>query len=73
MSSAPQDFRWIAEIVYRTKSGPVDVQHHFEEISDLHDIVELGPDWNTIISVTVRLNPIRSEFDGDTVEEAEKR
>ena len=67
------DFRWLATITYRTARGPIEVEHHFEEIADLDGLVEHGPDWNTIIAITVRLNPLRASFDGDTVEEAEKR
>ena len=67
------DFRWIAVVTYRTANGPVEVDHHFEELSDLHNIVERGPDWNTIEGIVVRLNALRNEYPDDTVEEAAKR
>jgi len=50
------DSRWKATINYRSKNGTVDVEYFFEEFDDLADIVERGPDWNTIDSMTVTLN-----------------
>ncbi len=50
------DKRWKAVIDYRTDEGVISVEHHFEEISDLHLIVEHGPDWNLLIRCTITLN-----------------
>lgn len=62
---------WRAVIHYRTDAGQVDVEHFFEELEDLHDIVERGPDWNTIIKIEVVLNRI---VEPDlTIEQAEKQ
>ena len=36
--------RWMAELFYRDEPEPVVVA--FEEIADLHDIVERGANWN---------------------------
>ena len=68
-----EHFRWIAVVSYRSQNGLIEVDHHFEEISELDEIVERGPDWNTIDSITIRLNPRRTAYPGDTVEEAERR
>ncbi len=46
--------RWMAEITYRHGREPSIVQ--FEEIAELHDIVELGPNWNTIEQIVITLN-----------------
>ena len=46
--------RWMAEITYRNGTPPSLVQ--FEEIADLHNIVERGPDWNEIEQIVVTLN-----------------
>jgi len=46
--------RWMAEIKYRTHRISKVVS--FEELEDLHDIVESGPDWNEIDYITVTLN-----------------
>ncbi len=74
MTSEPDNHRrWIAVIFYRTEAGQVDVEHHFEELEDLHMLVERGPDWNTIISIDVRLNPRRVLYPNDTVEQARMR
>ena len=50
------DKRWKAVIEYRTDEGPKCVEHYFEEISDLHLIIEHGPDRNLLIRCTVTLN-----------------
>ena len=68
------DFRWIAVVTYRTESGPVDVEHHFEEMVELHNIIERGPDWNTIDGdIRVRPNTRRVCYENDTVEAAAAR
>lgn len=51
----PTVLRWHATITYRSDDGPLDVDYAFEELEDLHDIVERGPDWNTIERVEVTL------------------
>jgi hypothetical protein len=33
----------------------------------------LGPDWNTIETIVVRLNLERATYPGDTIEAAERR
>ncbi len=48
--------RWKAVIEYRSDEGQIAVEHYFEEISDLHLIIEHGPDWNLLIRCTVVLN-----------------
>ncbi len=61
--------RWAATVTYRTDSGPLDVDHVLTEISDLHDLVERGPHWDTILGIVIqRINPIDP---GITVEQAE--
>jgi hypothetical protein len=46
--------RWMAEITYRNGRKPLLEQ--FEELHQLHDIVEHGPDWNEIEQIIVTLN-----------------
>jgi hypothetical protein len=46
--------RWMAEITYRDGTAPLIID--FEEIADLHNIVETGPDWNLIEQIVVTLN-----------------
>lgn len=50
------DRRWKANIEYRSGEGTKITEHYFEEISDLHLIIEHGPDWNFLIRCTVTLN-----------------
>ena len=50
------DKRWRAVIEYRTEEASTSVEHYFEEISDLHLIIEHGPDWNRLIRCVVTLN-----------------
>jgi hypothetical protein len=47
------EYRWMAEILYR--DGKIKVEA-FEELYELHDIIEHGPDWNSIETITVTLN-----------------
>ena len=46
--------RWTATIWYRTDAGIVDVEHAFEELDMLHDLVECGPDFYTIDRIEIR-------------------
>jgi hypothetical protein len=46
--------RWMAEISYNDDK-PTDVVA-FEELFELQDIVERGPNWNTIEQIVVTLN-----------------
>ena len=70
---APEHFRWVAVVIYRAEAGPIEIDHHFEELEELQGIVERGPDWNTIETIVVRLNPERATYPGDTIETAERR
>lgn len=45
--------RWLAKISYRTEIGTKLVNHEFEELYELHDLVEKGPDWDAIASIEV--------------------
>jgi hypothetical protein len=48
--------RWKAVIEYRGDGGTMSHEHYFEEIGDLHLIIEHGPDWNTLIRCILTLN-----------------
>lgn len=48
--------RWRAVIEYESANGPIVIEHFLEEIAELHEIVEHGPDWNTLKCCTVTLN-----------------
>jgi hypothetical protein len=73
MSEEREDFRWLAVVTYRSESGPIHVDHHFQELEELHDLIERGPDWNTIENIVIRLNPRRTSYPGDTVGKPEER
>lgn len=61
--------RWQATVFYRTDAGINPVDHVFEEISDLDELIERGPDWNTIAKIEIIL--LRSSSDYPlTIEEA---
>lgn len=62
--------RWHAVINYRTDSGVVDVHHDLEELEELQNLVERGPDWNTIVDIVITLQ--RRSNDVMTVEESEE-
>lgn len=44
---------WRVLILYRSDNGPVEVEHHIQEIAGLHDLVERGPHWDTISRILV--------------------
>ena len=58
--------RWIAVVTYRTDSGPLDVEHHIEELGEIEDLIEAGPDWNAVIDIKITLQRVTN--DGLTVE-----
>jgi len=62
------DFRWRAKIFYRTSNGLIDVEHRFDEMEQLHDIVEAGPSWQTIDRIEVVYTGLTEKL---TVEEAD--
>ncbi|MET3659906.1 hypothetical protein [Aquamicrobium ahrensii] len=64
------DKRWKAVIEYRTDEGPMSVEHYFEEISDLHPVIEHGPDWNFLIRCTITLNRSDNGEEQNSVEKA---
>ena len=45
---------WRAIVYYRTATGSVDVEHYFEKLRDLHELVEQGPNWNSIDRIARR-------------------
>jgi hypothetical protein len=54
MGAMPMINRWMAEISYRNGMRPEIVQ--FEELYELHKIIEHGPDWNDIEQIVITLN-----------------
>ena len=51
--------RWTATAYYHTANGLLDVAHHIEELEELQDIIERGPNWYTLDRIDIRLtNPI---------------
>lgn len=47
--------RWRATIFYRSEAGTVDVLHEIVELEELQDLVEKGPNWNTIERIEIVL------------------
>jgi hypothetical protein len=63
----PKAARWKATLLYRDglmSTSPREV--FFEEIADLHDIVEDSPNWNCLVACIVTLN--RVHHPGLTIE-----
>ena len=46
-------YRWVAKITYRRDTGNEVRVVSFEELLDLHDIIERGPDFYAIESIVV--------------------
>lgn len=68
MISSP---RWHVKITYDTERGPLVVEHDVIELEDLHDVVELGPAWGSILDIHVQLAPTYT--DRGTVEFFERQ
>lgn len=66
------DKRWKAVIEYAHQNGPIIIEHFFEEISDLHLIIEHGPDWNTLTRCLVTLNRADDGAEQNSVEQARR-
>jgi hypothetical protein len=62
-------FRWLVQVDYATDNGIATVDHHIEEIAELHQIIEQGPDWNAVQNIRIELNPARRSYK-TTVEKA---
>jgi hypothetical protein len=63
--------RWLATVHYKSEVGNVPVEHDIEELEELQELVEAGPDWNTIEKIEIVL---MQALHGCiiTIEEAEK-
>lgn len=46
------DKRWHVEIEYGNAGEQLDI----EELEELHDLIERGPDWNLISFIKITLN-----------------
>ena len=47
--------RWTATVTYSTDAGPVNVIHEIEELDELQDLIERGPDWNASVDIRIVL------------------
>lgn len=46
--------RWKVHVTYKVNTW--DETFYVEELSELHDIIERGRDWNAIVDITIKLN-----------------
>jgi hypothetical protein len=53
MTTSLSKLRWSGLITYRTDEGRVSVEYFFDEISELHGIVERGPSFDAIVSIQI--------------------
>jgi hypothetical protein len=48
---------WTITVFYRTKSGvPLDVEYEVYELEEIAQIIDLGPDINTILRIVIDYN-----------------
>lgn len=47
--------RWLVTITYKTECGACDVSHTVEELDEIAELVERGPDWNAIENIVIEL------------------
>lgn len=62
-------YRWVAKIIYRRDTGNEERLVSFEELYELHDIIEGGPDFYAIESIEIRTN---GRVPLTTIEQAER-
>lgn len=51
--SKETDKRWRVVCVYRSEVGPVDVEHFIEELCELDDLIERGPNFYAIDHIRI--------------------
>ena len=61
--------RWVAVITYRRDYGDESRMVSFEELHELHDIIECGPDFYAIHSIVITTN---GRVPLTTIEQAER-
>ncbi len=64
--------RWRAIISYRSERSTLNEEYFLEEIEDLHDVVERGPHFDTVLKIEV-FRVLHSEDELLTIEEAARR
>lgn len=68
---AQEEPRWLATIHYRFDMGVVGIVVGFEEFTDLGEVIEQGPDWDTIVEISI--TRMRDSDSALTVEQAAAR
>ncbi len=46
--------RWACSVFYRTHAGLLEAEHSFEELSELHCVIEQGPSFYAIDRIEIR-------------------
>jgi hypothetical protein len=54
VTTKPIKKRWLVKIYYRTDSGLIDIEHQIEELEELQQIVERGPNWFALDHIEIR-------------------
>ena len=53
--------RWCMTVIYRGEVGPVVVDYDIEELDEVSEIIERGPDWNAILDISIQLSRVSEE------------
>lgn len=48
--------RWQVEIIYNSEHGDRPIHHAIEELEELHDIVERGPNFYAIKQIRIEID-----------------
>jgi hypothetical protein len=64
------DARWRVDIEYRSEEGGQFACHFIEEIADLHEIIEQGPHFDTIVKCVITVNRQSGDIPRLTKEQA---
>lgn len=50
--------RWNIAVTYRLPDGNSSVEHGIEELEELQDLIEMGPNWNAIQEIRISLSRV---------------
>ena len=60
--------RWNVQRTYIVNGVRVTTIEQVEEICEVHDLVEAGPDWNYLVDVKITLNRMSGTPEGELLQ-----
>lgn len=60
--------RWNVQRTYVVNGVGVTTMEQVEEIEEVHDLIEAGPDWNYLVEVKITLNRHSGTPEGEVLQ-----